>query len=83
MPKKKNKKPEFSKRVLDKKKRSARGEGIYYDEVKEKLNLTVTPTAKKMLGELALENSLSRSEWTERIIKSEHQKMLEDSDRSD
>ena len=65
------KKPEFSKRVLDKKKRANRGEALYYDEVKEKLNLTLTPTAKKLLGELAKKNKLSRSEWIERVIKSD------------
>lgn len=43
-----------------------RGAPIIHDELKEKLNLTLTPTAIAKLGVAAKEQGLSKSELVER-----------------
>jgi DNA-binding TFAR19-related protein (PDSD5 family) len=47
-----------------------RGQPIYYEEVKEKLNLSLTPTAKQRLASLALAQGISRSEVIEIYLRS-------------
>jgi hypothetical protein len=46
-----------------------RGQPIYYEEVKEKLNLALTPTAKQILTSLALAQGISRSEIIETYLR--------------
>ena len=45
--------------------------GVYYDETKERLSLTLTPTAKKNLDKTAKTLKISRSETVERVFRSE------------
>ena len=47
-----------------------RGAPILYEEVKGKLNLTLTPTAIKNITEAAAEEHISRSELIERWARS-------------
>ncbi len=46
-----------------------RGQPIYYEEVKEKLNLALTPTAKQILTSLASAQGISRSEVIETYLR--------------
>lgn len=49
--------------------KAMRGQPLYYDELKKSLNLKLTPTAKKILSELAKKTNLSRSEFQERLLR--------------
>ena len=50
-------------------KKRMRGEGVFYDEPKSKtVNLTLTPTSKERLRQLAALNKLSMSEYVERWL---------------
>lgn len=57
-----------------------RGEPIHYDEVKESCNLTITPTAKQMLRELAKVLHISSSEYIERLVRAEYFKQSQQQD---
>lgn len=46
-----------------------KGEPELYDEKKKPLNLALTPTAAKMLDELAAKVGLTRSEFVERVAR--------------
>lgn len=46
-----------------------KGEPELYDEKKKPLNLAMTPTAAKMLEELASQMELTRSELVERVAR--------------
>jgi hypothetical protein len=48
-----------------------RGEPIMYDEVKEKWNLNITPTAKRLITEAAKLQNFSASEFIERWARTE------------
>lgn len=48
-------------------KKRMKGEGVYHDEVKKPVNLTLTPTAAGGLDAIAKSRDLSRSEMVERI----------------
>jgi hypothetical protein len=50
-------------------KKCTRGEGIYYDERKQKLHLTLTPSSQRILEEVATKMNLSKSEVVERILR--------------
>lgn len=49
--------------------KAMRGKPLYYDELKQSINLKLTPTAKKVLSDLAYETQLSRSEFEERFLR--------------
>jgi Ribbon-helix-helix protein, copG family len=46
-----------------------RGQSLYYDELKKRITLTLTPTVIKKLSVIADEQGLSRSEYLERLIR--------------
>lgn len=50
-------------------KKAMRGQPLYYEELKQSLNLKLTPTAKKIFSELAKKTNLSRSEFQERLLR--------------
>lgn len=47
-----------------------RGKPLIHKEVKQKMNLSLTPTAKEILAEAGASCSMSASELVERFIKS-------------
>ncbi len=47
--------------------KKAKGEPAYWDEVKKRVNISLTPTAIAGLDELASAEGTSRSEFVERI----------------
>jgi metal-responsive CopG/Arc/MetJ family transcriptional regulator len=47
--------------------KKAKGEPAYWDEMKKRYTIALTPTAIKQLDELAKQRELSRSELVERI----------------
>ncbi|HEY9830612.1 MAG TPA: hypothetical protein V6D26_08535 [Stenomitos sp.] len=47
-----------------------RGQPFYYDEVKERISLMLTPTAKKKLAKGAEAKGFSRSEFVENWLRS-------------
>ena len=55
-----------------------RGEPIMYDEVKEKWNINITPTAKRLITEAAKLQNFSASEFIERWARTELIKNQED-----
>lgn len=48
-----------------------RGEPVYYDQIKQHLNITLTPVAITQLEELARSEGCSRSETIERWLRSQ------------
>ena len=46
-----------------------KGEPIFWDELKERINLSLTPTAIAKLTQIASEENLTRSEALERILR--------------
>jgi hypothetical protein len=46
-----------------------KGEPIFWDELKERINLSLTPTAIANLTQIAEEENLTRSEVLERILR--------------
>jgi hypothetical protein len=66
----KMKKPENQQDQWQVPQKRTRGQGVFYDEPKSaKINLALTPTAKKMLIELAKSSKLSASEFMERWLR--------------
>ena len=64
--------PQYSTRILKEgdRKRVARGKDLYgYGEQKQKINLSITPTAIANLTEVAEQAGLSRSETIERLFR--------------
>lgn len=51
------------------KKKRISGQGVYYSETKERIALSLTPTAKASLDDLAEDANLSRSEVLERCLR--------------
>ena len=49
-----------------------KGKGELYDEVKQRINLTLTPTAKQKLDDMAWGRRLSMSELVEQIARGEY-----------
>jgi hypothetical protein len=50
---------------------SVSGEGDLYEELKERVNIAITPTAKNGLDKMADELGISRSELIERVGRGE------------
>jgi hypothetical protein len=74
MPKKpepKKAKPITQQKSGHKGKACRRGKGVYYDEVKKSINLSLTPTAIARLEDLAGSQRCSRSEVMERLIRAQ------------
>ena len=72
MPKKpepKKDKPITQKKGSHKGKERRRGKGVFYDEVKKSINLSLTPTAIARLEDAAVSQQCSRSEVIERWIR--------------
>jgi hypothetical protein len=46
-----------------------KGEPIFWDELKERINLSLTPTAIANLTQIASEENITRSEALERILR--------------
>lgn len=47
--------------------KSTRGEGEYYDEIKDRISVGITNTARQGLDQMSEQLNLSRSELIERI----------------
>lgn len=70
MGKRKQQKPDYTKKTSHKGTPCRRNKPIYYDEVKKNINLMLTPTALRILEELATQMKISRSEVIERWLRS-------------
>jgi hypothetical protein len=71
MAKKTSVKPDWMKKHSHKGIACRRGQPICHDELKQNINLTLTPTALNRLKELAIQMNLSRSEVVERWLRNE------------
>ena len=49
--------------------KAQRGKPIYYDEVKERISVMLTPTSINILNIVAEAEGLSRSEYLERLLR--------------
>lgn len=78
-PKKKRRQPKKQSRLPHQKKqsrkgiKSTRGQPELYDELKQVVSLSLTPTAVKKLDHLSQQVGLSRSEFVERFARGELQ----------
>jgi hypothetical protein len=50
-------------------KKRVKGEGVFYDERKKQISMSLTPTALTRLDIIAEEAGLSRSEFLERVLR--------------
>jgi hypothetical protein len=69
------KKPEGQADPLHTSKKRMRGVGVIYADPKSAVNLALTPTGKERLKQLAELNKLSRSEYLERLLARESEKL--------